>query len=182
MAHLHTGPDGHDLTASAFVFRERDGAIEVLVHLHRKHGMLLQPGGHVEHDENPWQALEHELREETGYGLDQLRVLQPMSPLTGLVHDNPHPTPALLTTHEIGSGHFHTDLVFALLADGPPRHSVAPGESTDLRWLTPDALADDPAAHPDVAALARALARDAVPHWHRIPASTWSLETKRSQG
>jgi 8-oxo-dGTP diphosphatase len=179
MPHLHTQPDGHDLTASAFVFRERGPDVEVLVHLHRKLGVLLQPGGHVEPTENPWQALEHELREETGYALDQLRVLQPLRPVEDLAHDNPHPLPAFVNTHEIGTGHFHTDLVFALLADEAPRHPLAAGESPDLRWLTADALAADPAAPDDVATVVRMLVRDVVPVWHRIPSTAWSLETRR---
>ncbi|NLE97885.1 MAG: NUDIX domain-containing protein [Propionibacterium sp.] len=176
MAHLHTGPNGHDLTASAFIFRERDDDVEVLVHLHRKLGLLLQPGGHVEHDENPWQALEHELREETGYALDQLLVLQPLPPLVGLVHDNLHPTPALLNTHEIGTGHFHTDLCFALVADDAPRHAIAEGESLDLRWLSVDELAAAPEAPPDVVAEVRMLVERVVPTWHRIPAGAWRLD------
>ncbi len=179
MPHLHTQRDGHDLTASAFVFREAGDGPEVLVHLHRKLGLLLQPGGHVEPTENPWQALAHELREETGFHLEQLMVLQPLLPVQGLTHDNPHPLPAFLNTHEVGSGHFHTDLVYALVADEPPRDAPGDGESLDLRWLTAEALAAQPEAPGDVAAVVSMLVRDVVPHWHRLPASQWPLETRR---
>ena len=181
MPHLHTQPDGHDLTASAFVLRETGDGVEVLVHLHRKLGLLLQPGGHVEPTENPWQALAHELREETGFHLDQLRVLQPLPPVRGLTHDNAHPLPAFLNTHEVGDGHFHTDLVYALVADEPPRGVPEEGESIDLRWLTAEALAAEPAAPSDVVAVVAMLVSDVLPAWHRVPAGEWSLDTRRAR-
>jgi 8-oxo-dGTP diphosphatase len=75
MPHLNTGPGEYDLTASALVLRELDGRTHVLVHRHRKRGLLMQPGGHVERAEDPWAAVAHELREESGYDLDQLLLL-----------------------------------------------------------------------------------------------------------
>ena len=83
MPHLHTQPHGHDVTISAWILRQfpSDGVRrqqwKALVHKHRKMNLWIQPGGHVEHTENPWQALAHELHEETGYSIDQLSVLQP---------------------------------------------------------------------------------------------------------
>ena len=57
MPHLNTGPGEYDLTASALIFRELDGRLHLLVHRHRKLGLLMQPGGHVERTEDPWAAV-----------------------------------------------------------------------------------------------------------------------------
>ena len=139
MGHIHTQPGQHDLTVSAFIVR--DG--RVLLHRHKTMGVLMQPGGHVELDEDPWQALAHEVAEETGYAFPQLRVLQPSVRLRRLDGVTLHPQPACVTTHEVASapGHFHTDLVYAFVTDELPRDTPSPGESSELRWVDRAALA-----------------------------------------
>ncbi|MDB5238212.1 MAG: hydrolase [Candidatus Kaiserbacteria bacterium] len=59
MAHIH---DKIDFTASAFVVFDN----KVLLHKHKKTGLWLQPGGHIELDEDPNEAVLREVREETG--------------------------------------------------------------------------------------------------------------------
>ena len=49
MAHIH---EKIDFTTSVFIVR--DG--KVLLHKHKKLGIWLQPGGHIELDEDPNQA------------------------------------------------------------------------------------------------------------------------------
>ena len=66
MAHVHTQYGEHDQTASAFIVRTDTEQPKLLLHLHKKLGVLLQPGGHVELQENQWQAICHEIQEETG--------------------------------------------------------------------------------------------------------------------
>ena len=79
------------MTISAWIMRRQDGEVKALVHRHRKLHIWLQPGGHIEHTENPWQALAHELREETGYELSQLRVLQALPVVEGCeINDDPY--------------------------------------------------------------------------------------------
>jgi 8-oxo-dGTP pyrophosphatase MutT (NUDIX family) len=56
MPHIHTGPGEHDHTASAVIIRNESDGPKVLLHLHKKLNRLLQPGGHVELHETPWQA------------------------------------------------------------------------------------------------------------------------------
>ncbi|EFT77017.1 hypothetical protein HMPREF9599_01744 [Cutibacterium acnes HL050PA2] len=97
------------------------------MHKHRKMNLWIQPGGHVEHTENPWQALAHELHEETGYSIDQLSVLQPWDRLPDGIHDLMHPTPVLLNTHSPYPGHFHSDIVMAMVAHGDPAENRARG-------------------------------------------------------
>ncbi|PZP19111.1 MAG: hypothetical protein DI600_08505 [Cutibacterium granulosum] len=141
MPHLHTQPHGHDMTISAWIMRRQDGEVKALVHRHRKLHIWLQPGGHIEHTENPWQALAHELREETGYELSQLRVLQALPVVEGCIHDVMHPAPVAVNTHSPYPGHFHSDLVMAMITDEDPAGEPGPGESRELAWMSPDEFA-----------------------------------------
>lgn len=180
MPHLHQFEGAHDVTVSLFVLRETAEGPRCLVHRHKKLQVWLQAGGHIEHDENPWQAASHELREETGYDLDQLAVLAllplPAEPAnaTALIH----PSPLYLKTHGMppaNGTHYHSDLVFAFVTTEDPRHSVGEGESPDLRWRSAEELSADPDVVPDCAAIYASLVRDVLPYAHRIAASAFSL-------
>lgn len=151
MPHIHTEPGQHDLTASAFIVHvQHDSSTnsgfteepKILMHMHKKMGKLLQPGGHVELDESPWQAIKHEVLEESGYDFDQLHVLQPFPTV---VLSNPdytaHPYPIMVNTHKAAEGHYHTDLSFLFITSEMPNHNPGEGESTDLRWLIASELA-----------------------------------------
>lgn len=94
MAHIHTNPGEHDLTTSAFVVRDDLETPKLLLHMHKKLHVLLQPGGHVELREDPWQAITHELKEESGYALEELEILSPKAPNAKL-----HPVPVVVNTH-----------------------------------------------------------------------------------
>ena len=101
-------------------------------------GNMYQFGGHVELDEKPWQTIVQELREETGYDIDQLTILQPKNGLRSLTKSNVHPLPIVTDTHRIPnkSDHYHTDIEYVLTTDQKPRHKPVKGESTDIKVLT----------------------------------------------
>jgi 8-oxo-dGTP diphosphatase len=143
MAHIHTNFGEHDLTASAFIVRDDLNEPQILLHMHKKLNVLLQPGGHVELSEDPWQAIEHELREEAGYTFDKLEVLQPKDIMHSLSGTKLHPMPLNINTHKFDSegAHRHTDISFAFLAHAAPTLSPADGESKDVRWVSSDQLA-----------------------------------------
>ena len=67
MPHIHTAPNQHDMTVSAYIILRDGEDLKCLVHLHKKVGKLMQIGGHIELDETPWQSVVHELFEESGY-------------------------------------------------------------------------------------------------------------------
>lgn len=104
------------VTASAILVGPRG----TLLHLHKRLGLWLQPGGHIAPDETPAEAAVREVREETG-----LVVRHPAEgPL--LVHVDVHPGPR---------GHTHLDLRYLFAtADTPP--SPGAGESQQVRWFT----------------------------------------------
>ncbi len=96
---------------SALIARTGGVEPELILHKHKLLNKYLQFGGHVELDENPWQAIIHEVAEESGYSMDQLRVLQPVSRLRKVNGVAAHPYPVSLLTHKFGElDHYHTDI------------------------------------------------------------------------
>ena len=140
MPHIHTQPGEHDLTVTAYVIRTDTEEPRALVHMHRKLGRLLPVGGHVELLETPWQAIAHEVEEESGYEFASLKVLQPALRLKSIRNVAQHPYPLSINTHDVPEAHFHTDLQYGFIADGDPTKPVVQGESLDLRWLTQDEM------------------------------------------
>jgi 8-oxo-dGTP pyrophosphatase MutT (NUDIX family) len=110
------------VTGSAIVVGPRG----TILHRHKRLGIWLQPGGHLDGGEAPCEAAVREASEETGLPLRH--------PLAGprLVHVDVHPAAA---------GHVHLDLRYLLAApDQEPR--PPPGESQEVRWFPwPEALA-----------------------------------------
>lgn len=135
MPHIHTEPNQHDITISAYIVLRGEGEDKLLVHMHRKFGKLLQIGGHIELDETPWQTVAHELVEESGYELSELKLLQPLPSVPMVDNAVVHPVPFLMNTHKIGE-HYHSDLCYAFVARDVPQSAPGEGESTDLRWVT----------------------------------------------
>ena len=105
------------VTASAIVL---DGYGATLLHRHRRLGLWLQPGGHVERGESLAAAALREAREETGVAL----VHPPSGPL--LLH---------VDVHEGPRGHVHLDVRYALLAARGAAGTPAEGESLEVAWF-----------------------------------------------
>jgi len=106
------------VTSSAIVAGPRG----TVLHLHKRLGLWLQPGGHIEPGETPADGARREAEEETG-----LAVRHPEGG-PRLVHVDVHPGP---------KGHTHLDVRFLLEADDAD--PVPQGdESPDVRWFTWD--------------------------------------------
>lgn len=116
---LHCPFDRHadavHVTGSAIVTGPRG----TVLHWHKRHGGWLQPGGHVDQGEAPWDAALRETVEETGLPVRQA------SDAPRLLHLDAHPA----------GEHVHLDLRYQLLSDdvepAPP-----PGESQLVRWYS----------------------------------------------
>jgi len=100
---------------------------------HRRLGIWLQPGGHLDAGETPWEAALRESREETGL---EVRFAD--------VDTDGVPVLAHVDVHHGGRGHTHLDLRYVL--DGGAADPVPPpGESQEIGWFPWDeaiALAD----------------------------------------
>lgn len=87
----------------------------------------------MELDENPWQALAHELLEESGYELEQMKLLQPRKRIKHLTGSLLMPVPVCINTHPFHDNtHFHIDIEYALVTDQKPKHPVADDESREF--------------------------------------------------
>jgi 8-oxo-dGTP pyrophosphatase MutT (NUDIX family) len=128
--------DSTHVTASAFVVGPRG----VVLHRHRVLGIWIQPGGHIDPGETPWDAAVRETTEETG--------------LT-VVHHCGTPRLAHVDVHPGPRGHTHLDLRY-LLDGGDADPKPPPDESQDVGWFAWDeALA---IAEPYMKGILRALA------------------------
>lgn len=177
MPHIHTEPGQHDITTSAWIFREDPDELRMLVHMHRKHGKLMQVGGHIELDETPWQTIAHEVPEESGLNLSDLYVLQPLAETLDIAGASVHPVPAVANTHAIGGGHYHSDFGYAFIVKGDPELHPAEGESSDLRWLTVGELGEAAVAGlalQDVVDIYAHIAKRIVPVYHKIEATEFT--------
>lgn len=147
MAHIHTDPHQYDLTASAYIIRLDTAEPRLMLHKHKKLNKYLQFGGHVELNENPWSAVSHEINEESGYAMGQLKLLQPsIQPVRisqGVIH--PHPV-ATLSVQFGDSDHYHTDIAYAFVTREQASGSINKDESADIRTFTATELAALPAS------------------------------------
>lgn len=178
MPHIHTQPNQHDMTVSAYIIRREAGTWKCLVHLHKKIDTLMQVGGHIELDTTPWQSMAAELREETGYTLRELTILQPYADLPSMTDPIVHPVPLLVNTHDVGKQHYHSDMCYGFVARAVPDHTVADGESHVLRWLTLGEMqqeADRGAALQDAVDIYRWIFT-IVDDCHQVAAEQFSLE------
>jgi ADP-ribose pyrophosphatase YjhB (NUDIX family) len=100
---MGSGSTDRHFTVAVFVVWEG----KVLLHWHRKLGMWLPPGGHIEEGELPDEAAVREVREETGLwaelvGERREDIADPVQ-----LH-----RPAGVQLENIGPGHQHIDLIY----------------------------------------------------------------------
>jgi 8-oxo-dGTP pyrophosphatase MutT (NUDIX family) len=125
----------HHVTASAFVVSARG----VILHRHRRLGIWVQPGGHIDAGESPEAACLRETKEETGL---EARHVDPVE----LFHVDVHAGP---------NAHTHYDLRYVLVA-APEDPEPPEGESPDVFWFDFTSAIEraEPALAPALAKLA----------------------------
>ena len=119
---------GRHFTVAVFVVGEG----KVLMHLHRKLGMWLPPGGHIEQDELPDEAAVREALEETGVEVELRGERR---------EDVEDPVqlrrPAGVQLENIGPGHQHIDLIYFATPTGPTE--IHPNYNEDrVGWYGPE--------------------------------------------
>jgi ADP-ribose pyrophosphatase YjhB (NUDIX family) len=118
-------------TATTYVVRGG----KVLLHRHRRQGIWLPPGGHIERDELPEEAARREIEEETGLRVrlhsevEAERLAEEMgAPVV--------PQPAFILVEDINPYHQHIDFTyFALAGDGDE-----PLDGSGFGWYAPEDL------------------------------------------
>jgi 8-oxo-dGTP pyrophosphatase MutT (NUDIX family) len=98
------------------------GGRGVLLLLHRRLHIWVQPGGHLEGAESPWDAARRETMEETGLAVRLVGA----DPIPRLLH----------VDVQTAGPHVHLDLRYLLAVDGDDEPRPPPGESQDVRWMS----------------------------------------------
>ncbi len=124
------------VTGSAVVTGPRG----VLLLRHRLLGFWVQPGGHLEPGETPWEAARREAQEETGL------AVEPVGPPAALLH---------VDVHGAAHGHTHLDLRYRFEVEGDPTPRPPAGESQEVAWYDWDSARST--ADPGLAGLLQAM-------------------------
>ena len=177
MPHIHTANGQHDHTVTAYIIRTDTSEPMALVHMHKKLHKLLPVGGHIELSETPWQAMAHEIQEESGYELSDLVLLQPVSRIKHLSGVALHPYPLNVNAHSITRTHFHSDMAYGFIASSEPSGSIEDAESTDLRWLTQTELGglQEPDIFLNTKETYSFMFTECLGNWERIPAVAFQV-------
>ncbi|MFT4656632.1 MAG: 8-oxo-dGTP pyrophosphatase MutT (NUDIX family) [Candidatus Aldehydirespiratoraceae bacterium] len=112
------------VTGSAIVVGPRG----VLLLKHKRLGLWLQPGGHIDPGESPWEAALREAHEETGLDVG----------FAGPVDADGVPELIHVDVHAGGRGHTHLDTRY-LVHGGSADPSPPEGESQEIDWFGWDA-------------------------------------------
>ena len=134
-------------TATTFVVHQD----KVLLHLHKKLGIWIPVGGHIDRDELPHDAAVREVKEETGLDV----TLHP-GPPPSFTDVQSLPRPQHILLEDINQFHQHIDLVFYAMAE-TAELSPEDGETTDLKWLSEEDLNSE-----EIRDHVRALSREAL--------------------
>jgi hypothetical protein len=176
MSHIHTDPGQYDFTASAYIIRTNGAEPVIVLHKHRKLNMYLQFGGHVELNENPWSAITHEVSEESGYKMSQLKLLQPNIKPIQITSGVLHPFPVAALSIQYGDlNHNHTDHAYAFVTNELPAGSMDDGESTEIRAFTATELAALPGNEipANVREIGLYILEECLANWHEVDCSTF---------
>jgi 8-oxo-dGTP pyrophosphatase MutT (NUDIX family) len=125
---MERGYTGRHFTVAVFVAWEG----KVLLHYHRKLGMWLPPGGHIERDELPDDAAVREVLEETGLRVELVGEKREDVSDPVQLH-----RPAGVQLENIGPGHQHIDLIYFAKPNGST--SIHQNYSEDkVGWYGPE--------------------------------------------
>lgn len=120
-----------DFTVAVFVVHNG----HVLLHPHPKVGLMLPPGGHIDHPELPDEAAIREVREEAGLEIELVgergvAVDAPEMPLQ-LVR------PEGIQLENISPDHQHIDLIYFARVAGAAEYQL-PEVLEPMQWVLPD--------------------------------------------
>jgi 8-oxo-dGTP pyrophosphatase MutT (NUDIX family) len=135
-------PGQKEFVASVMLIARTSPEKILMVH-HKKYDLWIQPGGHIEFDENPIQAVIRETEEETGIDISAFL-------LSGERVDEyafPMPAPDLFVEEKISQHgdspeHFHLDMVYRVYLPEVREVRLEVGKANDIGWFTREEARD----------------------------------------
>ncbi len=124
-----------DFVAGAFIVRDD----EILFLKHKKYGIWLRPGGHVEERETPDEAAIRETMEEVGL---EVEIIEDFRPETSFENESEDlPQPFNINLHRIEESHWHLDFQYLVR----PVHKIDEKEYSDenMKWFSEEELRDE---------------------------------------
>ena len=121
-------------TATALVFNESG---QILMIKHKQQGKWLPPGGHVDENELPCQAVKREVFEETGIKVQVLSSVPEIIIVGGVAKELPLPLRIMHVDVEGTGLNNYIDLIYlcrAINTDTTPQES----EIDDIGWFSPE--------------------------------------------
>ncbi len=130
MPHIH---ENYDFVVTFFIVFQG----KVLLVNHPRYGVWIAPGGHIELDEDPEQALYREIEEETGLKVQILSDKPELntSSIKAILKPN------YVDVHEANPPHKHIALIYFGRSQSPDYRLS--DEHTDMKWFTPEELDDE---------------------------------------
>lgn len=124
-----------DFVAGAFIAKDE----KILFLRHKKYGVWLQPGGHIEDRETPDEAAIRETKEETGL---EVEIIEDFRPETSFENESEDlPQPFNINLHRIEEGHWHLD--FQYLARPVNELEEKEYSDEDMKWFSQEELEDE---------------------------------------
>lgn len=123
-------------TATAFVVRDDT----TLLHWHRRLQQWMPPGGHVEENEDPVEAVLREVLEETGL----VCLVAQRAPDHGFAYPDQVPPPHTILVEDIpgpDEPHKHIDMIYFVAPIVGSEHSTV--DDPTLRWVTANELREN---------------------------------------
>ncbi|MCL1996046.1 MAG: NUDIX domain-containing protein [Defluviitaleaceae bacterium] len=120
-------------TATGIVFND---AYEILMIKHKKFGVWLPPGGHVDINELPCEAVLREIFEETGISAKVITSSKDEKNLADLhCRELPLPLEILLEDIDGDGSHNHIDMIYLCTAENPAL-KLHKNEVDDIGWFS----------------------------------------------
>ena len=117
------------------VILDKKGLSTLLIK-HKKLNVWINPGGHLEDQEFPYDAAKREAMEETGTKVSIIDVRQSATKIND-AHSRTSIFPLHILEEKVvysDSTHTHLDFVYISVADKTKVHKVGKGESKEIKW------------------------------------------------
>jgi 8-oxo-dGTP diphosphatase len=128
MPHIH---HLYDFTVGLFIIHDQ----KILLIEHPRYGGWMAPGGHIELDEDPEQAVIREALEETGL---EVEFLHPVDGTPDEFGSKKLPVPQFVETHFANPPHKHISLQYVLKSKS--KKSKLSDEHTAMKWFSVEDL------------------------------------------